>query len=70
MKYIREGEGPNDEDMILYGRYECPKCGHAGEMPEYLIGLQSPACAQCWMDGTVVMMKLKATAWRCDDDQD
>ena len=63
MLYVREGEGPDDQDLILYGVYRCPECARMVTIPEYFLGMMIPYCSACQEQGKTVRFDLVRTYW-------
>ena len=70
MIYVREGEHPDDRDLILYGVYRCPECERMVTVPEYFLGMIMPHCSACRERGKLVQFKLVRTYWDVEDDVD
>jgi len=67
MIYVREGAGPDDRDLILYGLYKCPECERTVTIPEYFLGMMMPHCSACRERGKLVQFKLVRTYWDVEE---
>ena len=70
MIYVKEGAGPDDQDLILFGVYECPECERTVTVPEYFLGLTIPYCSECQAKGKQVQFKLIRTYWDVEPNWD
>lgn len=70
MLYVREGEGPDDRDLILFGVYRCPECDRMVTIPEYFLGMTIPYCSACQEQGKTVQFDLVRTYWDVEHDDD
>ncbi|QKI80566.1 hypothetical protein [Kroppenstedtia eburnea] len=65
--YVQEGAGPDGQDLLMYGRYQCPECGRKVTVPEYMVGLMIPNCIECEVQrGKTVQHDFLENFWDVD----
>lgn len=66
-----EEAGIDGEDLVLYGRYQCPECSRVVTVPERHLGMTFPACVECRdMKGKVVIFDLIDTFYKSEEAKD